>query len=109
MTHTINRKYKDRLFCSIFKEKKELLSLYNAINGTNYDDEDALTVTTLDNAIYMTMKNDVSFLIYGILNLYEHQSTWNPNMPLRDFLYIANQISRVSSYESKRGERLDLK
>lgn len=95
MTNTINRKYKDRLFCSIFKEKKELLSLYNAINGTNYDDEDALTVNTLDNAIYMTMKNDVSFLIYGILNLYEHQSTWNPNMPLRDFLYIAKQIKKI--------------
>lgn len=95
MTHTINKKYKDRLFCSIFKEKKKLLSLYNAINGTNYNNEDALTVTTLDNAIYMTMKNDVSFLIYGILNLYEHQSTWNPNMPLRDFLYIANQIKKI--------------
>ena len=92
MKNIINRKHKDRLFCSIFKEKKELLSLYNAINETNYTDEELLTVNTLDNAIYMTMKNDISFLIYGILNLYEHQSTWNPNMPLRDFLYVAQQI-----------------
>lgn len=68
------------------------MSLYNAMNGTDYHDEDDLTITTLDNAIYMTMKNDVSFLIYGVLNLYEHQSTWNPNMPLRDFLYTAKQI-----------------
>ena len=95
MRETINRKHKDRLFCSVFKEKKELLSLYNAVNGTNYTDEEELTVTTLDNAIYMTMKNDVSFLIYGILNLYEHQSTWNPNMPLRDFLYVANQLKSM--------------
>lgn len=95
MKNIINRKHKDRLFCSIFKEKKELLSLYNAINETNYTDEEALTVNTLDNAIYMTMKNDVSFLIYGILNLYEHQSTWNPNMPLRDFLYVSQQIKRM--------------
>ena len=99
MNITVNRKYKDRLFCSIFKDKKELLSLYNAINGTSYDNEDSLKVNTLDNAIYMTMKNDVSFLIYGILNLYEHQSTWNPNMPLRDFLYIANQIKKFSEEE----------
>ena len=95
MNTIINRRHKDRLFCSIFKEKRELLSLYNAINGTNYTDEDAVTVNTLDNAIYMTMKNDISFLIYGILNLYEHQSTWNPNMPLRDFLYIAQQIKKM--------------
>lgn len=92
MKNIINRKHKDRLFCSIFKEKKKLLSLYNAINETNYTDEELLTVNTLDNAIYMTMKNDILFLIYGILNLYEHQSTWNPNMPLRDFLYVAQQI-----------------
>ncbi len=89
---TVNRKYKDSLFCSIFKEKKDLLSLYNAVNRTDYTEEENLTVNTLENAIYMTMKNDVSFLIYGVLNLYEHQSTWNPNMPLRDLLYIVKQI-----------------
>ena len=95
MNSNMNRRYKDRLFCSIFQEKKELLSLYNAINGTDYCDEEVLTISTLDNAIYMTMKNDVSFLIYGILNLYEHQSTWNPNMPLRDFLYVSQQIRNM--------------
>lgn len=101
MENIINRKYKDRLFCSIFKEKKELLSLYNAINGTAYTDESALQICTLDNAIYMTMKNDLSFFIYGIVNLYEHQSTWNPNMPLRDFLYIAKQITKLIEKDKK--------
>lgn len=47
------RNYKDRLFRMIFKEKKELLSLYNAMNGTTYNNENDLTITTLDNAIYM--------------------------------------------------------
>lgn len=93
-SNKINRSHKDRLFCTIFQEKKELLSLYNALNGTDYTEEEDLTVNTLENAIYMTMKNDISFLIYGILNLYEHQSTWNPNMPLRDLLYMTKQLKR---------------
>lgn len=78
---TVNRIYKDRLFRFVFNNKKDLLSLYNAINGTNYASPDDLTINTLDHVIYMGAKNDLSFLIYGILNLYEHQSTWNPNMP----------------------------
>ena len=35
---------KDRLFCMIFKEKKELLGLYNAMNQTSYSNEDDLTI-----------------------------------------------------------------
>ena len=104
---TINRNHKDRLFRLIFQEKAELLSLYNAINGTSYTDTEALTVNTLDNSIYMGMKNDISFLVYGILSLYEHQSTWNPNMPLRDLIYIVDLIrgyieeNELDVYESK--------
>lgn len=58
-----NRNYKDSLFRMIFKEKKELLELYNAINGSAYDDPEVLEVNTLENALYMGVKNDVSFLI----------------------------------------------
>ena len=65
-----------------------MLSLYNAVNGSDYQDPDELEITTLDNAIYMHMKNDISFLIDGYMSLYEHQSTFNPNMPLRDCLYM---------------------
>ena len=68
----------------IYKEKKELLTLYNALNGTDYQKPEELTVTTLENAIYFGMKNDVSFLLDSRVMLYEHQSTWNPNIPLRD-------------------------
>ena len=68
----------------IYKEKKELLTLYNALNGTDYQNPEELTVITLENAIYFGMKNDVSFLLDSRVMLYEHQSTWNPNIPLRD-------------------------
>ncbi|MDO4556077.1 MAG: hypothetical protein Q4B70_13155, partial [Lachnospiraceae bacterium] len=90
----VNRQYKDRLFRFIFRDKASLLQLYNAINGTDYQDPDALEVNTIENAVYMSMKNDLSFLIYSILNLYEHQSTWNPNMPLRNLLYISDLLKR---------------
>lgn len=85
----VNRNYKDRLFRKIFNQKDKLLSLYNAMRGSNYSDPEKLEITTLDDAVYMSMKNDVSFLVDNILNLYEHQSTYNPNMPIRGLLYLS--------------------
>ncbi len=90
------RTYKDRVFRMIFKEKREFLELYNAMNGTAYTDPEELVVTTLENAIYMGMKNDVSFLLHDKLSLYEHQSTDNPNMPLRNLLYVAEIYSKLT-------------
>ena len=82
------RNYKDSLFRMVFREKKELLSLYNAINGTMYEDPEELVVTTIEDVLYMGRKNDISFLIKDVMNLYEHQSSVNPNMPLRGLIYI---------------------
>lgn len=82
--------YKDRVFRLLFSEKKRLLDLYNALNGTNYINEDDLTCNTLENAIFIKMKNDVSFVIDCNMCLYEHQSTYCPNMPLRGLLYFAD-------------------
>ena len=84
-----NRKFKDTIFRMLFSEKEALLSLYNAVNGSNYTDADALEIVTLENAIYMGMKNDLAFILDMNLYLYEHQSTINPNIPLRDLFYIA--------------------
>lgn len=89
----VNRIYKDWLYKMIFNDKSELLKLYNAINGTHYDDPAMLTITTLDNAIYMTMENDLSFIIDMRLALYEQQSTVNPNLPLRFLMYITDIYS----------------
>lgn len=85
----INRRYKDRLFRKIFKNKEDLLQLYNAINNTSYNNPDDLTITTLDDTIILSMKNDLSFIVSSSMNLYEHQSTFNPNMPIRGVFYFS--------------------
>lgn len=87
-----NRKHKDRLFRYIFSNRSDLLDLYNAINRTHYDNPDDLIITTMDDVVFLGMKNDISFLIDCTMNLYEHQSTLNPNMPLRGFFYFADMI-----------------
>ena len=87
-----NRKYRDVLFRHLFREKKDLLELYNALNGSTYQNPEELDVITMEDVIFMKMKNDLSFMIGNTLNLYEHQSTWNANMPLRGMLYFAQQF-----------------
>ena len=79
----VQKKYRDALFRRIFNEKSVLLELYNALNQTDYDDADELIFYTIDDVIYLGYKNDVSFIVRGTLNLYEHQSTLNPNMPIQ--------------------------
>ena len=95
----IRRNYKDTLFREIFKEKKALLSLYNAVNDSNYTDLEEFQITTLENAIYMNIKNDVSFILGNYINLYEHQSTINPNMPLRNLQYLSKQLEGMIDYK----------
>lgn len=96
---SVHRNYKDTVFRMIFKDKKELLALYNAINDTNYNNIDDLEITTLENAIYISVKNDVSFVIDMTLNLYEHQSTVNPHIPIRDLDYVSKTFSTF--YQNK--------
>ncbi len=92
-----NRKHKDALFRMVFSSKKDLLTLYNAMNGTHYEDETALIVNTLENALYMTVKNDISFMINCTMNLYEHQSSYSPNIPLRGLDYFVQLYKIYSS------------
>ena len=94
------RNHKDTVFRMLYNDKEKLLELYNgmlcfhALNGTAYENTDDMEICTLENAIYMGFKNDVSFLFDSEMNLYEHQSSFNPNMPLRDLLYIARQLEK---------------
>ena len=88
------RTYRDSLFRTIFggkdeRSKRWLLSLYNALTGKNHTNIEDLEITTLEDVIYVSMKNDLSFLIHSQMCLYEHQSTVNPNMPLRGLLYFS--------------------
>ncbi len=92
-----NRRYKDVLFRHLFRDKQDLLDLYNALNGSTYKNPEELEVITMEDVIFMKMKNDLSFIVGSQLNLYEHQSTWNPNMPLRGLLYFAQQFEGLVS------------
>lgn len=89
----------------LFGDRERLLRLYNAISGKNYQDPEALEINTLENAIYMGMKNDLSFLIDDRLSLYEHQSTVNPNMPLRFLFYISDLYSGMTAEENLYGSK----
>lgn len=95
-----NRAYKDTIFRWIFSDKENLLSLYNAIAGKDYKDPEKLTIVTLENAVYMGIKNDLAFVLETGLYLYEHQSTYNPNIPLRDLFYIASEYQKFVDQKS---------
>lgn len=101
----VERNYKDSLFRMIFQNPKDLLELYNAVNGTDYSNPGDLEIVTLENAIYMNMKNDLAFIVDCRMSLYEHQASVNPNMPLRDLFYVAKEyqcmVSKTSLYSSR--------
>ena len=91
-----NRKFKDNVFQLLFNDKKKLLELFNALEGTNYTDPEQVTIETLSAALYNTMINDLAFSIadcYIILT--EHQSTPNDNMPIRMMLYAAREYEKI--------------
>ncbi len=90
---TINNEHKDRLFTYIFgspENKKWTLSLYNGVNKSSHTDENAISFNTIKDALYMGMRNDTSFLLMDTISVYEHQSTYNPNMPLRQLQYLGH-------------------
>lgn len=102
----VQRNYKDTVFRMLFKEKENLLSLYNALNGTGYTDVDSMDITTLENAVYINYKNDISFVFDFELLLYEHQSTYNPNMPLKDLFYVSRVLQNIIKSKSLHGKSL---
>ena len=101
-----NRQYKDTVFRMLFSEKENLLSLYNAVTGNAYQNADDLKIIKLENAIYMGMKNDLAFMLETNIYLYEHQSTLNPNIPLRDLIYIGIEYQQYVDDKSLYSSRL---
>lgn len=93
---TITRNHKDNVFRLLYREKKHLLSLYNAMNETSYEREEELEVVTLEEAICLKIRNDAAFVIDSKLNLYEQQASVNPNMPLRDLYYVVEELKKIA-------------
>lgn len=91
----VDREYKNNVFCDLFSEKDNALSLYNALNHTHYTNVDELEIVTLSDVIFMQQKNDVSIMFQNELELWEHQSTLNYNMPLRGLIYFAHNIDGI--------------
>ena len=92
-----NREYKDRLFNFLFgseENKAWTLSLYNAVNGSAYTDPSVIEITTIQETMYISTHNDISFIIADEMNLYEQQSTYNPNMPVRMLRYAASLFEK---------------
>ena len=82
--------YKDSLFRAIFNDKDRLAKLYEALSGNKVSPED-IDINTLSGVFMNDIKNDISFCVGNrLIILMEHQSTWNPNMPLRFFWYLGN-------------------
>ena len=92
------RRYKDSVFRKLFDDKKELLSLYNALNNSDYTDPELLEITTLDKYWFISVKNDVAFVIMSELYIVEQQSTICNNMPLRSLFYVTDTYRTMVTY-----------
>ena len=92
-----NREYKSDVFCMLMQDKERALELYNVMNGSSYDDPDAVEMKTLDGGISLSVRNDAAFVVDARLSIYEHESTVCPNMPVRSLIYFTAIISEYLS------------
>lgn len=95
-----NTHYKDTVFRMLFRDKRQLMGLYNAVSGRHYRNPESFEIVTLEGAVYMGMKNDLAFLIDFNLYLFEHQSTVNVNMPLRFLQYVAAEYGKLTALDN---------
>ncbi|MCQ2535433.1 MAG: Rpn family recombination-promoting nuclease/putative transposase [Lachnospiraceae bacterium] len=97
MNKKFNREYRSDVFCMLLEYPENALSLFNAMNESDYTDPDVVEICTMENGVSLTVRNDASFIIDNILSLYEHQSTVCPNMPLRILYYVSDILKRITS------------
>ena len=95
-----NREYKDSVFVDLFysdeSAPQNLLSLYNALHDTNIQDVSMIHRIKVDDVLYKNFRNDISFEVNGKVIVFgEHQSTVNPNMPLRCLLYAGRAYEQL--------------
>lgn len=107
-----NRKYKDSVFTDLFGSdrdaKKNFLDLYNALSGSCYKlDEVSLVRKVIDQSLYKTFNNDVSWEIDGkLIVLVEHQSTVNENMPFRCLEYVTRIYEGIIPVNQRYAEKV---
>lgn len=90
-----NREYKSDIFSMLMEIPEYALEVYNVLNGSHYTDPSQIQIMKLEKGVLLSIHNDASFLLDSYLNLYEHQSTYNPNMPLRFLIYYSNLIQEI--------------
>ena len=92
-----NREYKSDVFSMLLEDRARALDVYNAMAGTAYTDPEIIEIHTLESGVSLTVHNDASFVVSmdSVLNIYEHQSTYNPNMPLRELIYFVTIIKKL--------------
>ena len=96
-----NREYKSDVFSLLLQDKRYALDVYNALNHSNYEDPEEIEIITTNHGISLSIRNDASFMIDRHINYYEHQASFNPNMPLRCLIYYVNDIQEVVEYNKK--------
>lgn len=101
-----NREYKSDVFSMLLEQPENALSLFNAMNGSNYTDPSLVEICTLEKSVSLTVRNDASFIVDNVLSLYEHQSTVCPNMPLRILYYVSDILKRITLDDDIYGKRL---
>ena len=98
-----NPKVRDTVFCKYMSTGDHLLALLNAIKDTSYTDPSGITINTLSGSFYSNIKNDISFMLDTlIMMLIEHQTTINPNMPIRMLEYVAELFRRYMEPEKRK-------
>lgn len=101
-----NREYKSDVFSMLLEDPKNALEVFNGVNGTDYDDPNELVIHRLDKGISLSIRNDASFILDMNLSLYEHQSTYSPNIPLRNLIYLVNLLQKLINKKDLYGSRL---
>lgn len=90
-----NREYKSAVFSMLMEDKANALQVYNALNGSSYDDPEKVEIVNLESGISLSIRNDAAFIVDADINIYEHQSTYNPNMPLRSLIYYVSILKKL--------------
>lgn len=101
-----NREVRSDVFSMLMEDKRNALEVYNALNGSDYTDPELIEMVTLEKGISLTIRNDAAFILDANINIYEHQSTYNPNMPLRAFLYLASTLKSMLKNKDLFGGKL---